>query len=77
MLARWNHLIKHPRPSPQGKLNGTGCSTCSRAKTLTTAPQMFGQIAEDTMRTEVLPREQEIYNKDWALTRKLLLKAAN
>lgn len=38
---------------------------------------MFGRIAEDTMRTEVLPREQEIYNKDWALTRKLLLKAAN
>src|SRR5688500_4347513 len=27
------------------------------------------------MRTEVLPREQEIYAKDWALTRELLLKA--
>jgi len=37
--------------------------------------QMFGRIAEDFMSTEVIPREQEIYEKDWALTRKLLLKA--
>ncbi|MEK6283966.1 MAG: acyl-CoA dehydrogenase family protein [Acidobacteriota bacterium] len=37
--------------------------------------QMFGRIAEDFMSTEVIPREQEIYDKDWALTRELLLKA--
>jgi alkylation response protein AidB-like acyl-CoA dehydrogenase len=37
--------------------------------------QMFGRIAEDFMSTEVIPREQEIYEKDWALTRKLLLQA--
>ena len=36
---------------------------------------MFGRIAEDFMRTEVLPREEQIYQKDWALTRELLLKA--
>ena len=36
---------------------------------------MFGRIAEDFMRTEVLPREKEIYAKDWPLTRELLLKA--
>jgi alkylation response protein AidB-like acyl-CoA dehydrogenase len=42
---------------------------------LSPAQQMFGRIAEDFMSTEVIPREQEIYGKDWALTRELLLKA--
>jgi alkylation response protein AidB-like acyl-CoA dehydrogenase len=42
---------------------------------LSSAQQMFGRIAEDFMRTEVLPHEQQIYDKDWALTRKLLLRA--
>ncbi|MGI9068238.1 MAG: acyl-CoA dehydrogenase family protein [Pyrinomonadaceae bacterium] len=42
---------------------------------LSPAQQMIGRIAEDFMTAEVLPREQEIYEKDWALTRKLLLKA--
>ncbi|HEX8137049.1 MAG TPA: acyl-CoA dehydrogenase family protein [Pyrinomonadaceae bacterium] len=42
---------------------------------LTSAQQMFGRIAEDFMRTEVLPVEERIYQKDWALTRELLLKA--
>src|SRR5262245_42891225 len=42
---------------------------------LSGAQQMFGRIAEDFMRSEVLPRETEIYAKDWALTRELLLKA--
>ena len=42
---------------------------------LSAAQQMFGRVAEDFMRTEVLPHEQQIYDKDWALTRKLLLKA--
>jgi alkylation response protein AidB-like acyl-CoA dehydrogenase len=43
---------------------------------LTPAQQMFGRIAEDFMRTEVLPRDAEIHAKDWALTRELLSKAA-
>jgi alkylation response protein AidB-like acyl-CoA dehydrogenase len=42
---------------------------------LSPAQQMFGRIAEDFMNTEVIPREQQIYDKDWALTRELLLKA--
>ena len=42
---------------------------------LSGAQQMFGRIAADFMRTEVLPREKEIYAKDWPLTRDLLLKA--
>ena len=42
---------------------------------LTDEQRMFGRIAEDFMRTEVLPREEQIYAKDWALTRELLLKA--
>ncbi|MBD0326319.1 MAG: acyl-CoA dehydrogenase family protein [Pyrinomonadaceae bacterium] len=42
---------------------------------LSPAQQMFGRIAEDFMRTEVMPLEEQIYNKDWAITRELLLKA--
>ncbi|MCM3874187.1 MAG: acyl-CoA dehydrogenase family protein, partial [Pyrinomonadaceae bacterium] len=42
---------------------------------LSSAQQMFGRIAADFMRTEVLPRDKEIYAKDWQLTRELLLKA--
>lgn len=44
---------------------------------LSPAQQMFGRIAEDFMRTEVLPREKEIYAKDWNVTRELLLKAGD
>jgi alkylation response protein AidB-like acyl-CoA dehydrogenase len=42
---------------------------------LSPAQAMFASIAEDFMRTEVLPVEEQIYRKDWALTRELLLKA--
>jgi alkylation response protein AidB-like acyl-CoA dehydrogenase len=42
---------------------------------LSGAQQMFGRIAEDFMRAEVLPRDALIHAKDWALTRELLLKA--
>jgi alkylation response protein AidB-like acyl-CoA dehydrogenase len=37
--------------------------------------QMFARVAEEFMLKEVLPREEQIYAKDWALTRELLLKA--
>ncbi|HKP72937.1 MAG TPA: acyl-CoA dehydrogenase family protein [Pyrinomonadaceae bacterium] len=42
---------------------------------LSGAQQMFGRIAEDFMRAEVLPRDAEIHAKDWSLTRELLSKA--
>src|SRR5215210_948905 len=42
---------------------------------LSSAQKMFGQIAEEFMRTEVLPHADRIYAKDWAFTRELLLKA--
>src|SRR2546423_1794179 len=42
---------------------------------LSPAQRMFGRVAEDFMRTEVLPRERQIYEKHWALTRELLRKA--
>jgi alkylation response protein AidB-like acyl-CoA dehydrogenase len=38
---------------------------------------MFGRAAEEFMRTEVLPRAAELYNKDWILTRELIKKAAD
>ncbi|MDQ3011939.1 MAG: acyl-CoA dehydrogenase family protein [Acidobacteriota bacterium] len=38
--------------------------------------QMFAAVAEEFMRKEVLPRSEQIYAKDWAITRELLLKAA-
>src|SRR4030095_9645780 len=42
---------------------------------LSPAQQMVGNIAADFMRTEVVPRVDQIYAKDWPLTRELLLKA--
>ena len=42
---------------------------------LSPAQQMFGRVAEDFMRTQVLPHEKEIYAKDFAVLRKLMLKA--
>ncbi len=38
--------------------------------------QMFARVAEEFMRKEVLPREEQIFSKDWSVTRGLLLKAA-
>jgi alkylation response protein AidB-like acyl-CoA dehydrogenase len=38
---------------------------------------LFGRVAEEFMRTEVLPRESDLYAHDWALTRVLLRKAAD
>ncbi|HMV81692.1 MAG TPA: acyl-CoA dehydrogenase family protein [Blastocatellia bacterium] len=37
--------------------------------------QMFAAVAEEFMRKEVLPRAEQIYAKDWPVTRELLLKA--
>jgi alkylation response protein AidB-like acyl-CoA dehydrogenase len=37
--------------------------------------QMFARVAAEFMRKEVLPRQEQIYSKDWAVTRELLLKA--
>ncbi|HTG94185.1 MAG TPA: acyl-CoA dehydrogenase family protein, partial [Pyrinomonadaceae bacterium] len=42
---------------------------------LSPAQQMVGNIAADFMRTEVVPVVDQIYAKDWTLTRELLLKA--
>src|SRR4029077_12015674 len=44
---------------------------------LSSAQQMFGRIAADFMRTEVLPREKESYARHWPLTRKLLRLAGD
>jgi alkylation response protein AidB-like acyl-CoA dehydrogenase len=38
---------------------------------------LFGRVAEEFMRSEVLPREAELYAHDWALTRALIRKAAD
>ena len=37
--------------------------------------QMFARVAEEFMRKEVLPRSDEIYAKDWSVTKDLLRKA--
>src|SRR4030095_13757306 len=55
-------------------LDATAQETFTR-EDLAPAQQMLGQIAAEFMRAEVLPREREIYAKDWDLTRELLLKA--
>ncbi len=42
---------------------------------ITEEQQMFAGVAEEFMRKEVLPRAEQIYAKDWSVTRDLLLKA--
>jgi alkylation response protein AidB-like acyl-CoA dehydrogenase len=42
---------------------------------LSSAQQMFGRIAADFMRSEVVPRAEQIYSKNWTMTRELLVKA--
>ncbi|MGH9934696.1 MAG: acyl-CoA dehydrogenase family protein, partial [Blastocatellia bacterium] len=37
--------------------------------------RMFASVAEEFMEKEVLPRAEQIYSKDWAVTRDLLVKA--
>ena len=37
--------------------------------------QMFAGVAEEFMRKEVLPRSEEIYGKEWSVTKDLLRKA--
>jgi alkylation response protein AidB-like acyl-CoA dehydrogenase len=38
---------------------------------------LFGRVAEEFMRTEVLPRAADLYAHDWVLTRELIRKAAD
>jgi alkylation response protein AidB-like acyl-CoA dehydrogenase len=38
--------------------------------------RMFARVAEEFMQKEVLPRAEQIYSKDWAITRELLSKAS-
>jgi alkylation response protein AidB-like acyl-CoA dehydrogenase len=38
--------------------------------------RMFARVAEEFMQKEVLPRAEQIYGKDWAVTRELLAKAS-
>ena len=45
------------------------------AKILNKQQQMIGMIAEEFMRKRVLPRSDEIYSKDWNVTRQLLMEA--
>ena len=39
--------------------------------------RLFGRATEEFMRTEVLPREADLYKHDWVLTRELIRKAAD
>ncbi|HEY7189762.1 MAG TPA: acyl-CoA dehydrogenase family protein [Vicinamibacterales bacterium] len=43
---------------------------------LTEEQQLFGRTAAEFMRKDVLPCAQDLYAHDWALTRRLFLKAA-
>ncbi|MBS1810120.1 MAG: acyl-CoA dehydrogenase family protein [Acidobacteria bacterium] len=39
------------------------------------AQQMIGQVAEEFMRREVMPKAEEIYHKNWPVSRELMLTA--
>jgi alkylation response protein AidB-like acyl-CoA dehydrogenase len=44
---------------------------------LTEEQLLFGRVAEEFMKTEVVPREADLYRHDWVLTRELIRKAAD
>ncbi len=54
--------------------NSSPANTFTR-EDISKAQQMIGNVAEEFMRREVLPRTEQIYAKEWAVTRALLLKA--
>ena len=75
---------EHPKPAGRERTphsggrfltNDAAMKDIFTREDLSPAQKMFGSVADDFMRTEVLPHEQQIYDKDWALTRKLLLRA--
>ena len=55
----------------------TASSAAFTREDLSEEQLLFGRAAEEFMRTEVLPRAAELYNKDWVLTRELIKKAAD
>jgi alkylation response protein AidB-like acyl-CoA dehydrogenase len=54
--------------------NSSPANTFTR-EDISKAQQMIGNVAEEFMRREVLPRTEQIYAKEWHVTRELLLKA--
>src|SRR6185369_7345381 len=63
------------RPSGRLLYNKTMTIAIFTREDLSSAQQLVGHIAADFMRTEVLPVAEQIYAKDWSLTRELLVKA--
>jgi alkylation response protein AidB-like acyl-CoA dehydrogenase len=68
--------------TPKTAIGGTFLDTNTLARDvftredLSSAQQMFGRVAEEFMRTEVVPNAERIYAKDWDFTRELLRAAA-
>jgi len=66
------------RPAAGGKFltRDIGARDIFTREDLTEEQRLFGRTAAEFMRQEVLPVETRLYAHDWALTRQLLLKAA-
>jgi alkylation response protein AidB-like acyl-CoA dehydrogenase len=70
------------RPEEMKKIKGGAFLVEDRAPSEVFTPEeiseeqrMFARTAEEFLRKEVLPREDAIYAKDWAVTRELMRKA--
>jgi alkylation response protein AidB-like acyl-CoA dehydrogenase len=70
-------MSQKPRPAQVGRFltSNVGPGDVFTRDDLTAEQKLFGQTAADFMRREVLPVAPRLYERDWPLTRELLLKA--
>lgn len=73
-------MTSQPQQSPAPKggsflIEERGPEDIFIAEDITEEQRMFARTAEEFLRKEVIPREEEIYAKDWAVTRELMRKA--
>lgn len=73
-MAASSHSIQH-HVGGGFLIANSACDEVFTREDLSSAQQMFGRIVEDFMRTEVLPRSEQLYAKDHTATRDMLQKA--
>jgi alkylation response protein AidB-like acyl-CoA dehydrogenase len=76
-LFERSFMSQKPRPAQAGRFLSTSVAPGDvfTREELTAEQKLFGQVAAEFMRREVLPCVARLYDRDWQLTRELLRKA--
>jgi alkylation response protein AidB-like acyl-CoA dehydrogenase len=79
MPAPTDHDTRHEIRAGQGRflVADTPPDAVFTREDLSDEQLLFGRAAEEFMRTEVIPREADLYRHDWVLTRELIRRAAD